>query len=181
MALESDYPIGIKNIATLSNTRSIQFEIEGEVLTDYSLQDCWDNSDAEFKYGESLPKSLSDWLSYEHTPYGQCGGISDGTREGYIKRVTQGSTYYIEDTELVPPNYEFVANQDEDVRVDIDNGGTAFVVGDKCIAMLYRRERGDAGAWTNVQSWVPPVYYLSQAYSCDFETYNYYWLLAQGV
>jgi len=184
MTLQASGALGIKAIGSMAADRSIQYEIEGNNTGAYSLVDCWDNSDAEFRYGESLPKSITDWYGYAHTPYGQCGGISDSVKTGYIKRVTQGNTYQITTGDLSPPNFKFTANQNEDTRVDADAVGTAFASGDKTIGYIYRRERGATGSWTLLQTWNGPsgtgTWYLSNAISCDFTVYNYYWLIAQG-
>lgn len=178
--LQASGNLSLKLAGGKSTDRSIQWEIRGDDVGNFSLVDAWDESDAEFKYGESLPKQLTDWYGYSHTPYGQCGGVSDGTRTGYLYNGT--SYYYISTSDLTPPNYKFTAGSSPlNTRVYKTNTGTAFVAGDKCIAYVYRRQRGDTGSWTLIQQWVPPSYYLSEVYNCDFVTYNYYWYIIQGA
>ena len=178
MTLVISGSIGINSIGIgLSNTSIVE-----EVLGSYQSTDLLAlQAASDPEVGSPTNVSVTDFYGHTQDEWGQCYGQSDGTRTGYIKRVTQGNTYLISTSDLTP-NEKFEGNQNENVRVDRTNTGTAFIAADKCICYLYKRTKNTSGSWGSpIQTWVPPSYYLSQAYACDFDTYDYLWLIAQGM
>jgi hypothetical protein len=120
------------------------------------------------------PDNIDEWYSYNH--FGRGFGQDDGNTETFLKRVSQGGTETIGAAQAEAE--EFEADRNESTRVDKTAGGAPFVGGDNEGADLFRRDKNTGGSWGSaIQSWATGNY-TSQSVSCDFDTYDYKWVMS---
>jgi len=173
MTLVSSGILNLKGSAG-TPTRSIEYELEGAISGDVSLLTMLAAADPPYP----VDSGMTEFYGYSHGPaYGDMYGQSTGF-VGYIKRVTHTGVYTISLDQSI--TLEFTADQDEDTRVDRTAGGAPFRFIDSAGAVIYRRAKGTSDSWVAQQSWGTGDY-TSQAYSCDFSTYDYQWDINDGT
>ena len=126
----------------------------------------------------TIPHSMSEWWGYEHGPaWGDCYTTNNYAFSpvGYLSRsglLSVGNLF------TIPVNtsetWKFLGDKNETTQIYANSSGSSFRSFDDVRATIYRRAKGSSDSWIQQQTWYP---YTSSTYSCDFDTYDYHWLM----